>query len=59
MFDNSEIFYFDNPKDFIFDDDWCLDLDKILSLKQKNSLIVADFSTDHYGIDGLDHVYAI
>lgn len=57
MFDNSEIFYFNNPKDFIFDDDWCLDLDKILSLKQKNSLIVADFSTDHYGIDGLDHVY--
>ena len=56
MFDNPEVFYFDSPSDFIFDHDWKLDYEKISKLKD-NKLVVADFSSEHYGISGLDHVY--
>jgi len=56
MFDSPEIFYFNKPKDVIFDDNWVLDYDKIAKLKDYK-LVIADFSPDHYGVDGLDHVY--
>jgi hypothetical protein len=57
MFDSPGIFYFKNPSDFIFDHDWNLDHDKIAKLKD-HKLVIADFSIEHYGSPGLDHVYS-
>ena len=57
MFSAPGIFYFNKPLDFIFDRDWKLDTDKISKLKD-NKLVIADFSSEHYGIHGLDHVYS-
>jgi hypothetical protein len=56
MFDNLGAFYFNNPKSHIFDDNWILDNKKIVKLKD-HKLVIADFSSEHYGVDGLDHVY--
>jgi hypothetical protein len=55
MFDKPGVFYTNDPK-IIFNDDWLLDQSKIVSLKQ-HKLAVLDFSSEHYGVDGLDHVY--
>ena len=57
MFDNPEIYYSNSPSDFIFDHDWKLDHNKIARLKD-HKLVIADFSSEHYGIHGLDHVYS-
>jgi len=57
MFDSPGIFYFKTPSEFIFDHDWNLDHDKITKLKD-HKLVIADFSSEHYGIHGLDHVYS-
>lgn len=55
MFDNPGVFYSNNPT-VIFDNNWLLDQSKIASLKQ-HKLSVLDFSSEHYGVDGLDYVY--
>lgn len=55
MFDRPDVFYFNNPKT-IFDDQWLLDQEKISALKQHN-FVIADFSSEHYGTDGLSEVY--
>jgi hypothetical protein len=56
MFDNPEIFYSYIPLDFLFDHNWNFDYNKITKLKD-HKLVIADFSSEHYGIHGLDHVY--
>ena len=56
MFDRPGIFYFDRPMGVIFDRDWKLDSNKISNLK-KHPLVIANFGSEHYGPDGLDHVY--
>jgi hypothetical protein len=55
MFDDPGVFYSNDPKT-IFDDQWLLDQNKIHQLKQHN-LSILDFSSEHYGANGLDHVY--
>lgn len=55
MFDKPGVFYSKDPKT-IFDDNWLLDHSKIANLKQHN-LAIIDMSSEHYGVDGLDHVY--
>lgn len=55
MLDKLNVFYSNNPK-IIFDDNWFLDQNKILALKQ-HELCVIDLASEHYGIDGIDHVY--
>lgn len=55
MFDNPGVYYTNDPK-IIFNNDWVLDADKIKNLTQHN-LTVLDFSSEHYGADGLDYVY--
>ena len=56
MFNDPGIFYFNRPSDVMFDQDWKLDSNKISKLKD-HKLVIADFSSEHYGVDGLDHVY--
>lgn len=56
MFDNPNIFYFDRPSDVMFDQDWKLDSNKISKLKD-HKLVIADFSSEHYGDVGLDGWY--
>jgi hypothetical protein len=55
MFNKEGVVYLHTPK-IIFNDNWILDLDKIAELKQHN-LVIIDFSSEHYGADGLDYVY--
>jgi hypothetical protein len=56
MFDNLGAFYLYDPKTHIFDNNWSLDHDKIAKLKEYK-LVIADLSSEHYGIHSLDHVY--
>ena len=49
-------YYFSNPKEIIFNNDWILDHDKIANLK-KYKLVIANFSSEHYGDSGIDHVH--
>jgi hypothetical protein len=53
---DSGICYFNRPKEKLFNNDWILDHDKIFNFK-KYKLTIADFSSEHYGSHGLDHVY--
>jgi hypothetical protein len=55
MFDSPGVFYSDDPK-IIFNDNWLLDQSKIVSLKNHN-LVILNFSSEHYGLSGIDHVY--
>lgn len=55
MFDRPGIFYFKDPYT-VFDNNWILDQGKIDALKQ-HPFIVADFSSEHYGINGLVYIY--
>lgn len=55
MFDRSGVFYFNDPH-VIFNQDWVLDPDKVHALRQ-HPFIVADFSSEHYGINGLTYIY--
>lgn len=55
MFDRPGIFYFNDPY-VIFNQDWVLDPDKVHALRQ-HPFIVADFSSEHYGSEGLTYVY--
>lgn len=55
MFDRPGVYYSNNPKN-IFNDEWFLDQDKINNLKQHN-LAIINFSSEHYGVDGIDYVY--
>jgi hypothetical protein len=56
MFDDPKIFYFNNPLVHLYNNNWILDHNKISKLKEYN-LVIADFSSEHYGNSGLDHVY--
>ena len=55
MFDKPGVFY-SNTSSTVFDDQWLLDHAKIENLKN-HKLAVLDFSSEHYGIHGIDHVY--
>ena len=53
----SNIFYSHTPKDFIYNDhDWRYDLNKVQKLKHYD-LVIADFSKENYGPEGLNSVY--
>lgn len=56
MFDKPGLFYSNKPSRVLFNDQWLFDSEKIKKLKS-HKLIVLDFSSEHYGIDGIDHVY--
>lgn len=56
MFNRPGLFYSNSPGSVIFDNDWTMSDIKIQNLKQ-HKLSILDFSSEHYGIDGLDHVY--
>ena len=56
MFDSPGVYYFKDPGPNIFDDNWILDHNKIAKLKDYK-LVIADFSSEHYGAGGVDHVY--
>lgn len=56
MFDKPGVFYSYDPK-IVFNNEWLLDNNKIQSLTQ-HKISVLDFSSEHYGDDGLDHVYS-
>ena len=53
--DNEHTFYFNQPS-IIFDENFLFDEDKIAALK-KYALVIADFSSEHYGQDTIDTVY--
>ena len=56
MFNYPGVFYFNQP-DTIYDKTiWEISLDKLEKLKQYQ-LVVADFSSEHYGADTIDYVY--
>jgi hypothetical protein len=56
MFNQPGVFYFNQP-DTVYDKtDWSIDLEKIQKLKQ-HQLVVADFSSEHYGNDTLYNLY--
>lgn len=55
MFDKPGVFYTSDPKS-MFDDQWLLDRTKINALEQ-NKISILNFSSEHYGTDGLDYVY--
>jgi hypothetical protein len=57
MFDNPEICYLNNPVSHVFDESWIIDKEKIAKLKD-HKLVVLNFSSEHYGQEGLDHVYS-
>jgi len=56
MFDSPGVCYFKDPRLHIFDDNWILDYNKIANLK-KHKLVIADFSSEHYGQDGINHIH--
>jgi hypothetical protein len=56
MFDSPGVYYLEDIKTNIFDDNWLLDHNKISRLGSYK-LVIANFSSEHYGISGLDHVY--
>jgi hypothetical protein len=56
MFSAPGVLYFSTPLDFIFDQDWNLDHNKIAKLKDYK-LVIADFGSEHYGKYGIDHIH--
>ena len=56
MFDSPGVYYFEDAKTNVFNDDWLLDHNKISRLSSYK-LVIANFSSQHYGISGIDHVY--
>jgi hypothetical protein len=56
LFDNPGVYYFFDAKINVFDDNWLVDHNKISRLNSYK-LVIADFSSEHYGIQGVDHVY--
>lgn len=56
MFNQPGVFYFNQP-DTIYDKTtWSVDLEKLAKLKQYQ-LVIADFSSEHYGADTLSMLY--
>lgn len=55
MFDKPGTFYSNDPNT-VFDSQWLIDHSKIETLKS-HTLSILDFSSEHYGIHGIDHVY--
>jgi len=56
MFDSPGVYYFEDTKTNVFNDDWLLDHNKISRLSSYK-LVIANLSLEHYGIGGIDHVY--
>lgn len=56
MFDKPGLFYSNNPSNAVFNEQWHLDHKKIENLKI-HKLVVLDFSSEHYGVSGIDYVY--
>lgn len=55
MFDRPGVFYSMDPMT-VFDNNWVIDSNKINNLK-KHQLSIVNLSSEHYGVDGIDHVY--
>ena len=56
MFNQHGVFYFNTPDTIYNTTQWSIDLEKIEQLK-KHQLVVADFSSEHYGNDTLHNLY--
>lgn len=56
MFNQHGVFYFNTPDTIYNTTQWSIDLEKLEQLKQ-HQLVVADFSSEHYGNDTLHNLY--
>lgn len=56
MFVRPGLYYFNQPDTIYNKQNWLFDTDKIQRLKKYN-LVIADFSSEHYGVSGIDHIY--